>query len=96
MNEENTKQIEVEQPVIQSTQPIDQVSQSLEQNQQTDQQPSKQKITLVPKKNCKKCNGIGRLGFIDGNPNNPYICQCVLNNMKKLKKWKDDNGSNTQ
>ena len=30
--------------------------------------------TYEPKKNCRKCHGTGRLGFIEGDPNKPYYC----------------------
>jgi hypothetical protein len=42
------------------------------------------KVTIQPKKNCKKCHGLGRLGFIDGDQNNPLICQCVIKVYKEV------------
>lgn len=36
------------------------------------------KVTIQPKKNCKKCHGLGRIGFIEGDENNPLICDCVI------------------
>lgn len=42
------------------------------------------KITIEPKHNCKKCYGTGRLGFINGDQNNPMICDCVMKVYKKI------------
>ena len=42
------------------------------------------KVTIQPKKNCKKCYGLGRIGFIDGDENNPLICQCVIKIYKEI------------
>jgi len=42
------------------------------------------KITIQPKKNCRKCYGTGRIGFIEGDTNNPMICSCVMKVYKKL------------
>lgn len=42
------------------------------------------KVTIQPKKNCKKCHGLGRIGFIDGDENNPLICQCVIKIYKEV------------
>lgn len=42
------------------------------------------KVTIQPKKNCKKCHGLGRIGFIEGDENNPLICQCVIKIYKEV------------
>lgn len=34
--------------------------------------------TYEPKKNCRKCYGTGRLGFIEGDFNKPYYCTCIM------------------
>lgn len=34
--------------------------------------------TYEPKKNCRKCYGTGRLGFIEGDFNKPYYCNCIM------------------
>lgn len=34
--------------------------------------------SFTPKKNCKKCHGTGRIGFIEGDPNQPYPCRCIM------------------
>lgn len=41
--------------------------------------------TIKPKANCKKCYGTGRLGLINGDPNDPYLCTCMIKIMDKLK-----------
>jgi len=41
--------------------------------------------TVRPKSNCNKCNGTGRLGYINGDLNNPLICQCVVKKFQQLK-----------
>lgn len=48
-------------------------------------------IKLQPKHNCRKCYGTGRIGYVNGDLNNPLICQCVINSAKKLKlhQWQD-------
>ena len=38
--------------------------------------------TFEPKKNCRKCHGTGRIGFVEGDPNKPYYCNCIM----KIKK----------
>lgn len=42
------------------------------------------KITIEPKKSCKRCHGIGRIGYVEGDHNNPMICDCVMKVYKKL------------
>lgn len=42
------------------------------------------KVTIQPKKNCRKCHGLGRIGFIDGDQNNPLVCQCVIKIYKEV------------
>ncbi len=70
----------------------DNVEQQVPEQQKPEQQVlEQQKPKLEPKHNCKKCHGTGRIGFINGDFNNPMICQCVINNAKKLKlhQWAD-------
>lgn len=40
--------------------------------------------TYEPKKNCRKCHGTGRIGFIEGDPNKPYYCNCIMKVQKAL------------
>lgn len=46
------------------------------------------KITIEPKKSCKRCHGTGRIGFIEGDQNNPLVCNCVMKVYKKLQEDK--------
>lgn len=41
------------------------------------------RATISPKHNCPKCYGTGRIGFIDGDVNNPLVCQCVVKIYRK-------------
>jgi hypothetical protein len=56
----------------------------MEENKNTDNQNVEKHVenmrveSVRPNNNCKKCNGTGRLGFIDGDRNKPCICQCVI------------------
>lgn len=40
--------------------------------------------TFEPKKNCRKCHGTGRIGFIEGDPKQPYYCNCIMKIKKTL------------
>lgn len=40
--------------------------------------------TYEPKKNCRKCHGTGRIGFVEGDPNKPYYCNCIMKVKKTL------------
>jgi hypothetical protein len=41
--------------------------------------------TYQPKKNCRKCYGTGRIGFVEGDPNKPYYCNCIVKIKRAVK-----------
>lgn len=53
---------------------------------ETDPNIEDMKITIQPKKNCRKCHGLGRIGFVNGDQNNPLICSCVIKIYTELQK----------
>lgn len=40
--------------------------------------------TYEPKKSCRKCHGRGVIGHIEGDPNKPYYCTCIMKVKKEL------------
>lgn len=40
--------------------------------------------TYEPKKSCRKCHGRGIIGLIEGDPNKPYYCTCIMKIKKEL------------
>lgn len=36
------------------------------------------KVSIQPKKGCRKCHGLGRIGFVNGDQNDPLVCSCVI------------------
>jgi hypothetical protein len=40
--------------------------------------------TYEPKKSCRKCYGRGIIGLIEGDPNKPYYCTCIMKVKKEL------------
>lgn len=41
-------------------------------------------IDLKPKSGCRKCNGTGRLGFLNGDKNQAIPCKCIRKQAKAL------------
>lgn len=40
--------------------------------------------TYEPKKSCRKCHGRGIIGYIEGDPNKPYYCTCIMKVKREL------------
>lgn len=43
-------------------------------------------VSIKPNKKCKKCMGLGRLGFVEGKKDRPLPCKCVRKQVDALVK----------